>query len=162
MIQRIVISVILVLAYFLFPAVGYVGGVHGANFVYPFCHANIFHLLSNILCLWLLSCPLNILATYIIAVLCSFLPAFTSEPTMGFSGVLFAIAGVSWGRTGLFNEMCRRCLPLILITLFIPHVNAFIHTYCLFVGYLYGSLKWNDPLNKYDRYNTSWKDKVNW
>lgn len=156
MYQRIIITVILTLTFFLLPAEGYVsGGFSSANFLYLFFHANIFHLLGNLLCLWMLRCPLHILVACIIAVAGSFLPTLTSEPTMGFSGVLFAIAGISWGRIGRFVEMCKRCLPFILITLFLPNVNALIHVYCLFLGYLYGLLKWNDPLNQYDPYNPS-------
>lgn len=57
---------------------------------------------------------------------------------MGFSGALFAMAGISWGKIGRFREMCKKCLPFIVITLIIPHINALIHVYCLFLGYLYG------------------------
>ena len=82
------------------------------HLLYPISHANIWHLACNCVCLLAMRCPLHLPATYIIAVMASFLPSFTisvqqgfallSEPTMGFSGVLFAIGGMAWGRTGRF------------------------------------------------------------
>lgn len=155
MYQRIIITILLTMAYFLLPKYGftsYDSGLTG-HLLYPISHANIFHLLGNVLCLWMLRCPLHIGICYAIAVLCGFLPCLTSEPTMGFSGILFAMAGISWGRTGKFGMMCRKCLPYILICLLIPHVNVMIHVYCLMAGYLYGTLKIEDPIAKYDGYN---------
>ena len=154
MIQRIVITFLLVVCFMWMPAVGYVnGGTLSSHLLYPFCHANIFHLLGNLLCLWMLRCNLNAFVSIIIAVLCSFLPCFISEPTVGFSGVLFAMAGISWGHTGKLTMMIVRCLPFVAVTAFIPHVNFMIHTYCLFAGYLVGFFGIKDPLAKYDSYN---------
>lgn len=154
MYQRIVITILLVLSYCLLPQYGFTAYDSGveAHLLYPISHANIFHLLGNILCLWMLRCPLHIFACYVIAVLCSFVPTLTSEPTMGFSGVLFAMAGISWGRVHRFRTMCRKCLPYILICLLIPHVNALIHVYCLMAGYLFGTLELEDPISRVDHY----------
>ena len=155
MYQRIIITILLTTSYFLLPKYGftsYDSGLTG-HLLYPISHANIFHLAGNILCLWMLRCPAHIVASYLIAVLCGFMPCFITEPTMGFSGVLFAMAGISWGRTRLFGLMCRRCLPYILICVFMPHVNALIHIYCLMLGYLYGTFGIDDKLSSIDRYN---------
>lgn len=155
MYQRIIISVVLFAVFFASKAtdIGYADfSATLFHFIYPFFHANIFHLLGNVLCLWLFRCQLHISAGYLIAVLCSFLPTLVSEPTVGFSGVLFAVAGISWGNIGKFTLMCKKCAPFLLITLFIPHINALIHVYCLLAGYLYGLLNIKDPLSNYDSY----------
>lgn len=146
-IGRSLLSLLLFVCYFL-PRYGYADVLSGdllcspdgflCHFLYPFSHANVFHLLGNVLCLWMFRCRLNIVLAYIIAVICSFIPCFTSEPTMGFSGVLFGIAGMSWGRIGRFGDMCRKCLPFLLLTFLVPHMNVFIHLYCLMFGYFVG------------------------
>jgi hypothetical protein len=63
-----------------------------------------------------------------------------SEPTYGFSGVLFAMVGVSWGRIHRFRDMILRNKWFLIIPAFLPHVNFLIHIYCLLFGYLYGSV----------------------
>lgn len=57
---------------------------------------------------------------------------------MGFSGVLFAMVGIGWGRTGQFVKMLDKNKWFLIIPLFLPHVNAFIHLYCLLLGYVAG------------------------
>ena len=139
-------------SYFIFPKYGFT--FHGEiinNILYPLSHASIWHLAANILCLWMLRCPMRLAATYTIAVLGSFLPSFSiydcliqggfsslSEPTMGFSGVLFAMVGISWGRIHRFKDMVLRNKWILIIPAFIPHINFLIHIYCLLFGYLYG------------------------
>jgi membrane associated rhomboid family serine protease len=156
-IVKLVVSFLLVGSYFFLPKYGFTafnGSVCGydiaTHFLYPFSHANIWHLAANILCLWMLRCPIHLLATYTIAVLCSFLPSFSlydfivgqgtalSEPTYGFSGILFAMVGISWGRIHRFRDMIRRNKWYLIIPAFLPHVNFLIHIYCLLFGYLYG------------------------
>ncbi len=154
---RLVVSIGLVGSYFLLPKYGFTAfnGPFAAHLLYPFSHANIFHLLANILCLWLLRCQLHLPITYATAVLCSFLPSFSfydiadtittataagQEPTCGFSGVLFAMVGISWGKIRRFKEMIRRNMWFLVLPAFIPHVNALIHLYCILAGYLCGSV----------------------
>ena len=144
---RLVMSLFLVGSYFAFPKYGFT--FHGPilnHFLYPFSHANIWHLSANILCLWMLRCKPYILATFVCAVLCSFLPCPQlplwgcdgTEPTMGFSGVLFAMVGVSWGKIHRFKDMMLRNKWILIIPAFLPHVNFLIHLYCLLAGYLFG------------------------
>lgn len=154
MAQRITITFLLAVCYLFLPKYGFVspGGSLWEHLLYPVCHANIFHLLCNLLCLWMLRCPLYLPLTIPIALICSFLPCISTEPTMGFSGVLFAIVGVSWGRSHKFLRMCKYNLPIILITLLIPNVNALIHLYCMMAGYLAGLVQPVDRLAKYDPY----------
>ena len=149
---KIVVCFILVGSYFLLPKYGFTfnGDLYN-HFIYPFSHANIWHLAANCLCLFMLRCPLHLVATYLIAVICSFLPSFSiydcivqggiealSEPTYGYSGILFAMVGISWGRIHRFRDMIVRNKWILIIPAFIPHINFLIHIYCLLAGYLYG------------------------
>lgn len=157
---KFVVTVVLVLSYFFLPKYGFTssisivsGGSLIGNLLYPISHANIYHLLANILCLWMLRCPLHLFATYTIAVLCSFLPSFSlfdflvgrgtalAEPTYGFSGVLFAMVGISWGRVHRFRDMLSRNKWILIIPAFVPHINFLIHLYCLLLGYAYGIIQ---------------------
>ena len=138
MIVRIVITVILLLSYFLLPKYGFTDIIDSDHFLYPLSHANIWHLSANILCLWMIKTDIHLIPCYIISVICSFIPCFVSEPTMGFSGILFAMVGISWGRVHRLKDMVWRNKWYLIIPLFIPHVNAFIHLYCMIGGYLFG------------------------
>lgn len=150
---KLVVSIFLVGSYFIFPKYGFTsfGGAIENHLLYPISHANIWHLAANVLCLWMLRCPLHLAVTYAVAVLCSFLPSFClfdsimqggfhelSEPTYGFSGVLFAMVGISWGKIHRFRDMILRNKWILIIPAFIPHINFLIHIYCLLLGYLYG------------------------
>ena len=147
---RLVVSFILVGSYFVLPKYGFTfDSSLLSHLLYPLSHANIWHLAVNIMCLWMLRCPTYILTTFVIAVLCSFLPCpqfsfldvcLVYEPTMGFSGVLFAMVGISWGKVKRFKDMIWRNKWFLIITAFIPHINFLIHFYCLLAGYLYGTI----------------------
>ncbi len=153
---KIVLTLVLCLSYCFLPKYGFTpfhGSLSGhtlaTHLLYPFSHANVFHLLANIVCLWWLR-SLHLPVTYIIAVLCSFLPSFSlygffagqgfalAEPTYGFSGIIFAVVGVSWGKVHRFRDMLWRNKWFLIITTFLPHVNFLIHLYCLLLGFLYG------------------------
>lgn len=137
---KLVVGFVLVGSYFLLPKYGFTSSLHPLinHLLYPLSHANIWHLAANLFFLWLLPCKLYILTTFVCSVLCSFLPCFSSEPTMGFSGVLFAIVGMSWGKVGRFKDMLWKNRWYLVLPFFIPHVNAFIHLYCLLAGYMCG------------------------
>lgn len=143
---KLVVSLVLVGSYFLLPKYGFT--FHGPwlnHLLYPLSHANIWHLSANILCLWMLRCRPHIFATFVLSVLCSFLPCpqlplwgGVSEPTLGYSGALFAMVGISWGRIGRFRDMLCRNKWILIIPAFLPHINFLIHLYCLLAGYIYG------------------------
>ena len=161
---KLFVCLVLVGSYFLLPKYGFTAFSFSLqppyfnlqpstlNLLYPFSHANIWHLLANILCLFMLRCPLHIFATYTIAVIASFIPSFSlygflcsdavaaQEVTYGFSGVLFAIVGISWGKVHRFRDMLTKNIWFLIIPAFIPHINFLIHLYCLLLGYLYGRL----------------------
>ena len=157
---KLVMCFLLVGSYFFLPKYGFTAFdgslcVHdiATHFLYPFSHANIWHLACNMLCLLMLKCRTHIFATYLIAVISSFLPSFClydsitqggfaalSVPTYGFSGILFAMVGISWGKAHRFRDMIWRNKWYLVIPAFLPHVNFLIHIYCLLIGHLYGSV----------------------
>lgn len=110
------------------------------HIIYIMCHANVFHLAGNLLCLWLMKGRLHMPEAMTIAIAASFLPSVTPEGsvTLGLSGVLFAIVGIKWGKACRFTGMLKYCLPAVIITALFPNVNWVIHAYTLFLGYAYG------------------------
>ena len=140
---KLFVSVLLVLWWLFLPSYRFPDdGIIGHAF-YSLCHANIWHLMANVLCLWMIRCELHLCISTILAIICSFFPCFISEPTCGFSGVLFSIVGMSWGRVRRFRDMLWRNKWFLIIPIFIPHVNALLHVYCLLVGWLVGRF-WYD------------------
>lgn len=138
-ILRLLLSVGLCFSYFFFHRIGY-GDGSGlcSHLFYIFSHANIWHLLANIVCIWLIRCPFHLVAALLVSVLCSFIPCFVSGETYGFSGVLFGVVGISWGIVGRFKDMLLRNKWYFLIPFMLPHVNACLHLYCALLGYLFG------------------------
>lgn len=166
-----VVTAVLVVWFVLVPQVGYspVGEATGTtasvlweHVAWMVSHGNVWHLAGNVLVLWMLRLPLYLVAAVVISFLCSWLPVLpgvweifsTGEPssavasvTMGFSGVIFAIGGVKWGRVCAVNKtnyrlFLARVLPLTLIGILIPHINWSIHFYCLMGGFVYGRVRW--------------------
>lgn len=152
--QKILITILLVTAFIFLPKYSYPTdgcdtlAAAPSHILSIFSHANIFHLSANILCLWLLKCRLRLPLAIASSFLCSFLPQWSlwgAEQTLGFSGVLFSVVGMTWGVAeksfpSSLIRMCRINLPPILLTALFPHVNAFIHLYTLLCGYLVGLL----------------------
>lgn len=115
-----------------------------SHFTYSFFHANALHLILNVWCF--LSCVFladisagKLLAAYIIA--CT-APVFSPVPTIGFSGVCFALLGfIQWqSRNKLsYNVSVISCIVLPLLLL--PHsVNSLLHAYCYIVAVIVGLL----------------------
>ena len=123
-VEKVLITVVLVLWWLFGPVVGYgdlleggrysmtaketgVMGVVMPHVLYMFSHANFWHLLGNLFVLWLVNGRLFLLKALVIGFLCSRFPGVGSiwdiinnEPiaiTVGFSGALFAIYGIKWG-----------------------------------------------------------------
>lgn len=153
-----IVTVVLVLWFVLGPQVGYaccdtIATVSiWEHVAWMVSHANVWHLAGNLFVLWMMRMPLYLLTAVAVSFLCSWLPAVpgvweifsvSHEPgvTMGFSGVIFAIAGLKWGKVcrnsiATFKIFCTRMLPLALLGALIPHINWSIHFYCLTGGFL--------------------------
>ena len=158
---KVVMTLVLVLWYYGMPEVGYLpySGTIWEHIFWPLSHANVWHLAGNVWVLWWLKgCRLYMRESYVMAVLCSFLPVFPglwemmpdadasgTVATCGFSGVLCAMIGVKWGAWigGCHNmtaywTFAKRVLPFVALGFLIPHVNWSIHLYCLLAGLAYG------------------------
>ena len=152
--------------WFLFmPVVGY-GGSDGVatygevmqHLLYMVSHANVWHLAGNLFVLWIWRGRLHVVPSLLTAFVCSWFPSLpgvwevfsAGEPlstvTVGFSGVLFAMAGIRWGeycrltpfRRSAIEAFCMKALPFALLGMVIPHVNWCIHLYCIVAGFGYG------------------------
>ena len=157
LVEKTVISVVLTACWLLLPAVGYQDCdiKDAAHYYYMFCHVNIWHLAGNLFVLWLMRGRLYLMPSLLIAYWCSLIPAFSIYGdvgvTIGFSGVLFAIAGIKWGvycnyassmgqifgKTA-FHDFLIKALPFAVIGILIPHINWCIHLYCMLLGFVYG------------------------
>lgn len=115
------------------------------HIIYMLCHANIFHLAGNLLCLMLMRPKLHAPAATLIAIAATFLPSMTDYETIGLSGMLFAMSGIKWGQYGNVRGMMKYCVIITAITILIPNVNWCIHLYCAMIGCAYGwtKNKWN-------------------
>lgn len=156
-IEKSVVTAVMVLWWLVMPVMGYgsdgdsgsVAGMIAAHAAYMVSHANVWHLGGNLFVLWLWRGRLCLLPSLVIAFVCSFLPAvgfWKMGMTVGFSGVLFAMAGIRWGdycRRAVFRhvamaEFVIRVVPLALVGAVIPHVNWCLHAYCLVSGFALG------------------------
>ena len=123
----------------------------GARLLFHFCHANIFHLAANILCIYLIKFPIRYVPAYIIATLVTFLPcptwqwstlSFEDIPVCGLSAAILAAIGIAWGEVSTFRKMLRYSLLPVFIFSLLPNVNLPIHIYSLLAGFFYAkSLK---------------------
>lgn len=155
-IKKILVTLVLVSWYVWMPHRGYATGSDDipGHYLYMLSHASVWHLLGNLLVLWLFKRRLWLMPSLVIAVLASFLPVMgsvwdgfrASGITMGFSGVIFAMAGVGWGvwcpdgwsDIMAFRRLCMKVVPFALIGVLLPHVNWCLHLYCLLAGFVYG------------------------
>ena len=157
-IEKLVVTLVLLACYIWMLQIGYrVGDDDYSHLLYMFSHANIWHLAGNVFVLWMMRGRLHLIPSIVIAFLFSYAPVvgsvwsgFMAEGvTMGFSGALFAMAGIKWGRyIWLLNDdaLKRRftksfflkVVPIAVAGVLIPHVNWCIHTYCLMAGFIYG------------------------
>lgn len=166
-VEKVLVTVLLVLWYVGMPEIGYkpavdatgvVVGTIWEHILWPLSHANVWHLAGNLWFLWYMKGRLYMRESYVMAVLCSFLPVIpgmwdwtpSAEPisTVGFSGVLCASIGVRWGEWikrsrnfAAYGTFGKKVLPFVAVGMFIPHVNWSIHLYCLIVGLAYGRLE---------------------
>ena len=141
---RIFVTVVTVAWLLLMPEVGYGGDADaGGHMLYMVSHAGAWHLAGNLFVLWMIRGKLYMIPSVLIAVACSFLPAWSlwgdMGMTMGMSGMLFAIVGIKWGvfcrcNTTAYRTFGRKVLPFALMGVLIPHVNWCLHTYCLIAG----------------------------
>jgi membrane associated rhomboid family serine protease len=126
---------------------------------YHFFHANIFHCLCNVWCLLSLvfAYPVKgwqMAAAFIIASLYPFLPSLNSHlsplnsqlstlPTVGLSGVCFALMGMQAFVVGRKLFFFSWVIAFIAFGFLFPNNNALLHLYCYIAGLTVGFL--NSP-----------------
>lgn len=110
---------------------------------YHFFHANALHLFLNLWCF--LSCVFladisagKLFAAYLIA--CT-APALSPVPTVGFSGVCFALLGfIMWQSSNKLRYNAYILASIVLPLAFLPHaVNNLLHLYCYAVAVILGA-----------------------
>lgn len=158
MILKLIITIVLVVPYLIGLEIGYTdnsGFVEHLSF--PFCHANVFHLLCNLIAIWAIRGNLNIIPALVINFIASYLPqppTFTL-PTMGASGVVFTMIGIQWGayftreyfkpiiecNMDMLEKNAKRFFIFVFLPMtamiIIPNINYALHLYTLFLGMLY-------------------------
>lgn len=122
--------------------------------VYPLYHANLLHALLNAWCLlsvvfiydtslWRLAFAYVIAISYPVDTLAN-LVVETLDPTVGMSGLVFALFG------SISFEVQRKAyyqlwmLAYLLVGFMFPNTNAWVHLYCYIVGLLVALL--NKPV----------------
>lgn len=109
---------------------------------YHFFHAGLLHWFLNAWCF--LGCVFlfrtsfrHVVAAFVIA---ASAPALSALPTIGFSGVCFALLGIlSWQSASRVSYHCAIVSTILLACLLFPAaVNNVLHAYCYALGVLVG------------------------
>lgn len=109
-----------------------------ARLCYHFFHANVFHAICNIWCLLALAFYYDIedwelLLAFIIAASVPSV-AMASQPTVGASGICFALIGIVFYKVARKRYYLAWFIPVIAIGFIIPGMAAALHLYCFAVG----------------------------
>lgn len=120
----------------------------GCRLSYPFCHANMIHAALNAWCL------LSVVFVYKVSLLrlafaymaAVSVPAFclSSVPTVGLSGLVFALFGSISFEVGRKVYYQLWMLAYLASGFLFPCTNAWVHLYCYFAGCLIALL--NKPV----------------
>lgn len=143
---KTIITIFFVVSFLCAPKVGFLPlGVEGFclanNILFPLSHANIFHLLCNLWCMWLLRPPYYWVSAIVISFVCSLLPEINHEPIMGASGIIFAIIGARYGVRNNAKRLIRNTWLPFIVMAFMPNVACLYHLYCIGVGFCWGYIK---------------------
>ena len=125
-----VILILLVLHFISEPTPVYPGCELLHRFTFHFYHTNIWHLLANASCIYVMK-KFRWVEAYVIAVLCSF--AIVS-PTVGISGMVFAAIGCNLGERRLWKALLKCSLSAVVIGI-MPGVSMLFHLACLWLGF---------------------------
>ena len=132
---------------FLFPtvAVDYRGSVLN-HVLSVISHANIFHLMANMYCVWLMRFKAHWIPAFVTGILATFIPSpvwswkemgFVLMPSCGLSGVILAAIAMRYAEVAGLRKLLRWVvLPILPLTL-VPNINTPIHLYCIIIGYFW-------------------------
>ena len=119
------------------------GGLIG-HCLFPFSHANVFHLAANILCLYMIRFPFSFAQAFAVSFIASFIPAptfqystmsFADLPTCGLSGVIFAAVAQRYAQCTTFTVTLKYLILPAFIASLLPNVNMLFHLYCIFIAF---------------------------
>lgn len=143
--MRPTVAAIIVIGMLLPVSLGYSPGSPAYTHVtYMIVHANVFHMLGNLVCwLWLApACSRWAFPSAVVAVLCSFIPQLQpADVTVGFSGVLFAMVGFLLGSRGLWRNMLATLALSTAVGILFTFVSSSgsvcieLHAWCLLLSY---------------------------
>lgn len=110
-----------------------------------FWHVNIFHLAVNSIGIWLAVSPRRSMSEMLPAWAAASLSyAFATGPVLGFSNILFAIAGMDAARRPLSwwkQPATIAFLATMLLMAFLPIFSAVTHIASFLLGFLYGAVR---------------------
>lgn len=143
--MRYIIIVILGLAFLIFGCPSFLAedGCLLARMVsYHFFHANIFHLLANCLSVWLVFRKIRVSDLIMAFLIASLTYLVATRPLVGFSNILFAIAGlrVSPKFFSFKNRFFVTFIAVNGVMFCLPQLSALTHMLSFVVGFGWASL----------------------
>lgn len=108
-----------------------------ARMAYHFFHANFFHALCNVWCMLAIAFYYDIddWELFLAWIIAATIPSlFITAPTIGFSGICFALMGIVFYKVARKRLYLSWIIPIVAIGYFIPGMAATIHAYCFIVG----------------------------
>lgn len=130
--ERYFVILILLVLYFLSePTPVYQGCEILHRFIFHFYHSNIWHLLANASCIYVMK-KFRWLESYVVALLCSWLIV---TPTVGISGIVFAAIGFNLGEKCLWRGLLKCLFSAVLFGL-MPGISLLFHVSCLLSGFM--------------------------
>lgn len=156
---KAIFIVVLFLTYIFLPESNRYGYKEGSpllnHFTFCFVHVSAIHLLLNCYSLWyvinqkVIRTLFLIPTLYLISLVCSFFSE-SEYPTLGCSGILFAMIGLSCAESSRFWMFISFNLIILMIGFLFPYMNASLHFYCWLCGFLIGAFIKMYKLYQYD------------
>lgn len=98
--------------------------------IFHFHHSNIWHLLANASCIYVMK-KFRWSESYVISVLASWVIV---HPTVGISGMIFAAIGCNCGERNLWKSLWKCGISAVVFGL-MPGVSMLFHVVCLSAGF---------------------------
>ena len=109
------------------------------HFISQFFHANAFHLVSNIIVMWMISFSTKeLIASFIISVFSTYAGL---ESSIGFSSVIYALLGMKALHINLGKKDWIMFLTVNLATAFIPSISFSVHAVSFISGMIFDLMK---------------------
>lgn len=125
-------------------------------FLYQFCHHNIWHLLANLYCLWLIAVSnYRVSARHcILSYIVSAVLVIDGPQTQGLSGVLYCLVGMLSWQAAHIRRFHAWMIPLLLLGVLFPsRINVLLHIFCYISGILIEMhfIPWRERLTRFWR-----------